>query len=135
VTRVTGRSLSVSTVILMVILFGINAVVLKVGGRVGGPIGSHAFCVLFLFMLWRVSRVVKAYGNAFAARDFAEVTRLREIIEGKGEPKSKAMRALKRVGDAELLLQFEKWKEAAEVFATIELDDLPEIARPGIMSE
>lgn len=131
IAAVTGRSLSVSLLILMALL-AVVAIGLWRWMGAAALLVTHA---PVLVAMVRMTTLVKAYDDAFGARDFAEVIRIREIIEGKGEPRSAATRAMKNVGDAELLLEFEKWAEAADVFATIELGDLPERARPGILSE
>lgn len=131
VAAITGRSLVVSVVILMIVLIGATVVVERFVGIL--PIlPLHA---VFVVTLVRLGSIAADYSRAFEQRDFAEVMRLREIIEGKGEPKSRAMRAMKRVGDGELLLEFEMYEEAAEVLSTVELSALPEISRPGILSE
>jgi tetratricopeptide (TPR) repeat protein len=131
VAAVTGRSLSTSVILLMILVIAASVALVRVVG-IAPVVVIHA---LVLVMLVRIAQIAGAYSKAFEARDFAEVTRLREIIEGKGEPRGRAMRAMKRVGDGELLIQFEKWEEAADILAKVELDALPEISRPGILSE
>lgn len=131
VAAITGRSLIVSVVILMVTLIGLTVVVEHFVG-VWPILPLHA---VFVATLVRLGTIAAEYSRAFEYRDFAEVMRLRQIIEGTGEPKSRAMRAMKRVGDGELLIEFEMFKEAAAVLATVELSALPEIARPGVLSE
>lgn len=131
VAALTGRSLAVSVVLLMAIVVLVSAILVHfVGAAFVLPI--HA---VVLVTLLRVGKLAGDYSRAFDARDFVEVTRIREIIEGKGEPRGRAMRAMKRVGDGELLLEFEKWEEAADAFANVELDALPAVSRPGILSE
>lgn len=131
VSSITRASLPVSALIVAFVHLVVTATLLRyVGVWTVIPMIS-----LFGLTIVHAMGVVQSYSRALSERDFAEVMRIRTIIEGKGEPRSKAMRALKKVGDGELLLEFEKWEQAAEVFATIELDDIQAIARPGIVSE
>jgi tetratricopeptide (TPR) repeat protein len=127
---VIGGSLMTSTVCAVVLLFVPNAAIVF-----AGPWALLFYNLLVLATLLAVGHVGKKTQAAIQNGDVVEATRLRAIIEGKGEPRSPAMRAMKRVGDAELLLDLEKWPEAAELFATIDVGLLPEIVRPGIVSE
>lgn len=131
VSAATGRSLSTSVVLMMALVVLASVVLVRFVGMIP-VVMIHS---VVLASLVRIAQITTAYSKAFEARDFVEVMRIREIIEGKGEPRGRAMRAMKRVGDGELLLEFEKWDEAADVFASVERDALPEISRPGILSE
>lgn len=127
---VTGASFGAS-VMWLCVSFG----ALEVPAFLGGAAAFGLYNGLVALMFLGARRVGVAVKNAIDSRDLPEAMRLRAIIDGKGEPRSKAMRSLKRVGDGELLLDFEKWSEAADTFAGVDLDRLPAISRPGILSE
>lgn len=91
--------------------------------------------VLVMVVLQRMTQIVKRLGRATAAQDMEEAARLRRLIDGEGPPRNRTERSVRILGDAEALLAAEKWAEARDLFATIEVDALVAIAQPGVVSE
>jgi hypothetical protein len=136
IAALTGASLNASVIGVTAAILAINVPLVFIARRGSvGPLPAVLFNSTVLLMFLGVIRVGKATKIAIEARDLPEATRLRTIIEGKGDPKAPAMRAMKRLGDGELLLQFEKWEAAADTLGSVDLEYLPEIVRPGIVSE
>lgn len=131
VASITRASLAFSMCLVIVVFAAIGAALVR---HVGVWTLIPTLSILMLTML-RIITVLDTHNRALNARDFETLQRMREIVQGKGEPRSAALRALKRVGDGETLLEFEKWKEAADVLATVDLEHVPPIARPGILTE
>ena len=91
--------------------------------------------VLMLIVLHRMIGLANRLGRAIAAGEVDEATRLRRLIDGEGPPRNRVEKNVRLVGQAEALLADEKWAEARDLFATIEVDVVHAIARPGIVSE
>lgn len=130
VAAATGASLGTSVLVLILL-----CALLEVPAFLGGVAVSLFYNAFVAMMFFGARRVGLAAQKAIESRDFAEAMRVRAMIDGKGEPRSPAIRALKRVGDGELLLDFEKWSDAADTLALVDLGRLPALARPGILSE
>ncbi len=89
--------------------------------------------LFFALALNRVLTVSMDYGKAHGAGDIVQVARLKRLMDGSGPPRSPFERANRMLGDAELLAHFERWAEAREKLAEIDLEALPERARPGVL--
>jgi len=83
----------------------------------------------------RAQRILEQLAAAQEREDVAEIRRLRRIIDGDHPPRNAFERAHRLLGDAEMLRACGRWEEAREAFALVELDALPEHARPGILAQ
>jgi hypothetical protein len=86
-------------------------------------------------LMLRMKRVERGIGDAFSRGDADEVARLRSLIEGRREPRSPLDRARRLVGHAEELLLRERFAEAVELLERVDRMALPEVSRPGVLSE
>ncbi len=101
---------------------------------VAKPLGLVPLLVALLLLL-RMTELANRLGRAVSAHDHEEAARLRRLIDGEGPPKNRVERNVRILGEAEALLAMEKWAEARDLFATIEIDALVAIAQPGVVSE
>lgn len=102
--------------------------------RIAKPLVLVPLAVV-LIVLHRMIGLANRLGRAVAAGDAEEAARLRRLIDGEGPPRNRVEKNVRVLGEAEALLADEKWAEARDLFATIEVDVVHAIARPGIVSE
>ncbi|CAN5900584.1 hypothetical protein BH11MYX4_BH11MYX4_44580 [soil metagenome] len=127
--------------VLMAIPIGIEAV----GGRLGVHLPALRGAILLtvslvpgLFMLaaiWRALSIGSEFSAAYEKEDFEAIGRLKRLMDGVGPPRTPFDRANRLLGEAELFLHFERWSEARDLFDRIERESLPELLRPGVLSE
>lgn len=87
------------------------------------------------FSLLRATSLVRRQASAVERGAIEEVLAIRRTMEGSPESQTRFGRANSALGDAELLLRFERWAEARDAFASLDVEALPEAARPGISSQ
>lgn len=81
-------------------------------------------------VLMRAGQIVKKFHAAYARRDIPEITRMKRLMEGSGPPANDQDRANRLLGEAELLLTFERWAEARDAYSRIDVSKLPPRAAP-----
>lgn len=98
------------------------------------PLGLVPLLVALL-VLHRMTQLGHRLGRAVVAHDLEEAARLRRLIDGEGPPRNRVEKNVRMLGEAEALLAVEKWAEARDLFATIDIDALVALAQPGVVSE
>ena len=109
--------------------------------HVSRPVAFVAVAVAFLPALFMFAAILRGltvgreYNAAHEREDVDEIKRLKRLMEGDDPVLTAFGRANSDVGDAELLLAFERWAEARDLFATIDREALPALRRPGVLNE
>lgn len=93
------------------------------------------FFVTPLVVLSRMLRLAERVAKAVTEHNFEEAARVRRLIDGDGPPRNPCERAVRALGEAEGLLGQERWAEARDLFATIQIEELLELVQPGTASE
>jgi len=91
--------------------------------------------IAFALIFNRGMLVAARYSTAHVNGDMEEAARWRRLMEGSDPPRTAFERANRQLGDAEMLLYFERWAEARDAFAQIDRDALSEVTRPGVLGQ
>jgi tetratricopeptide (TPR) repeat protein len=92
------------------------------------------FGLVMSLAVFRAQRLQRRYYDAYARADIETVRALQRMMHGEHEPRNAFERANRALAAAELLLHFERWPEARDAYAAVDVAAMPAEKRPGIRS-
>lgn len=120
--------------IFIVALLGVSGIVLPKAFLVVTMIVTFVPGLVMSFSLQRGARINKRYQDALSRGDIDEILAIRNTMDGPVEKRNRLGHAAGALGDAELLLRFERWPEARDALANLDFEVMPDETRPGIAS-